>query len=176
MNLTTLRFQIDDLKLMLLDPKLYINKYFDDIINQLDIQTTKYQNEEATDSKEIYNCVENWRQLIIEELKKAENEFLNRITPEFKLNDDLKLKAENILQKFIGELDCDVLLLENYDSLYETSFDIKRHIMNNQCFVILNEEIVKSVDTANIKSNYLWENILPMIRINGVFTNEQIIK
>ena len=176
MNLTTLRFQIDDLKLMLLDPKLYINKYFDDIINQLDIQTTKYQNEEATDSKEIYNCVENWRQLIIEELKKAENEFLNRITPEFKLNDDLKLKAENILQKFIGELDCDVLLLENYDSLYETSLDIKRHIMNNQCFVILNEEMVKSVDTANIKSNYLWENILPMIRINGVFTNEQIIK
>ena len=60
---------------MLLEPKLYVKKYFEDLINQLDLQTTKFQIENYKKTKEkdrdrnevstnIIEESENWRQLI----------------------------------------------------------------------------------------------------------------
>ena len=95
MNSNLIKNQVENLKLMLLSPKLFITKYFDELINQVDIETIKYQIERKDDV-----VIENCRQFIIDELKKAENESFNRITPEFKLNDELKLTAENFVQNY----------------------------------------------------------------------------
>ena len=120
MNSNLIKNQVENLKLMLLSPKLFITKYFDELINQVDIETIKYQIERKADV-----VIENYRQFIIGELKKAENESLNRIRPEFKLNDELKLTAENFVQNY-----------ENFNDLkhdlHETSIEMKKIIMGNR--------------------------------------------
>lgn len=94
MNLSELQIQIDDLKLMLLEPKIFIKSYFEDLINQLDIQTTKFQIEKDEELKNIMRLqefskrcikeftegtkeyieeVDNWRPKILKELNKADN-------------------------------------------------------------------------------------------------------
>ena len=90
MEIKRLKNEINDLKLILLNPKLFINKYFDDIINQLDIRTTEYEikeqeksskrfklnSKDSIDSKakssENVDRINDWRQLIVDELKQAE--------------------------------------------------------------------------------------------------------
>ena len=89
MEIKRLKNEINE-KVILLNPKLFINKYFDDIINQLDIRTTKYEikeqeksskrfklnNKDSIDSKakssENVDRINDWRQLIVDELKQAE--------------------------------------------------------------------------------------------------------
>ena len=78
MELPDLRTEVDDLKLMLLN--LFINKYFDDLRNKLDIKTTEFEikkqkktskrfklnNEDSIDCKgnlsDNIDKTNNWRQ------------------------------------------------------------------------------------------------------------------
>ena len=89
MEIKRLKNEINE-KVILLNPKLFINKYFDDIINELDIRTTEYEikeqeksskrfklnSKDSIDSKakssENVDRINDWRQLIVDELKQAE--------------------------------------------------------------------------------------------------------
>ena len=70
---------------------------------------------------------------------------------------------------FKEQFDKETLSLEDINYLYETIFDIKRSIMSNQCFVVLNETKSKKINGTKIKSSELWKNIFPIIRIKGGF-------
>lgn len=185
MNFTELKSQVEDLKLMLLEPKLYVKKYFEDLINQLDLQTTKFQIEKDRDRNEVSTNIieesENWRQLMLEQLGTEECKLLNKLSSNYQLDFDLSTQAHNIIE-LITQVDSsqNVLSLEEYDELekkvYDYSYQIKINIMSNQCFVVLNSvSKAYKVKNQNIKSIHLWRNIFPIVRVNGGFidTNGQ---
>lgn len=69
MQLSEIKNQVKDLQLILIQPKLFITNYFDDLINQVDIQILKFEQKNGAkeDGKDCGKNidVENWRQLII---------------------------------------------------------------------------------------------------------------
>ena len=91
MELQEFKIQVEDLKLILLNPKLFINKYFEDLINQLDIHTINF--EIKVKSSEKVNKINDWRQLIVDELKQAKLESLSRITSDFKFDFEASFSA-----------------------------------------------------------------------------------
>lgn len=180
MNLSELKSQVEDLKLMLLEPKLYVKKYFEDLINQLDIQTIKFKiKKETGDSKDnsskINEDVENWRQLIKKELEQEELELLNKLTSEFKIDAELTQQAENIIKQITEEFSSEnhVVSVDRLNKLeekvYGYSIQIKRNIMSNRCFVVLSKAKAGELKYLNIDSIDLWQNILPIVSIDEGF-------
>ena len=92
--------------MLLLEPKLYIKKYFEDIINQLDIATLQFEIEKSKETEENteilpeidQNDIEIWRQQILKQLEKSEHEILQKITLDFELDNDLKIEIENYIK------------------------------------------------------------------------------
>ena len=194
MELSELRTRVDDLKLMLLSPKLFINKYFDDLINQLDIQTISfeiegknikrfrsingYSNYDTVNLSDYIDKINDWRQIIVDELKKVELEFLDRITPDFKLDIELTAQVENVIKIINVEFNNETynVSTKKYNELFKKvnnySFQMQEEIMGNQCFMVLSEYITKEIEWSKMKS-LLWRNILPLIRINGAFIKKE---
>ena len=193
MELSELRTRVDDLKLMLLSPKLFINKYFDDLINQLDIQTISfeiegknikrfrsingYSNYDTVNLSDYIDKINDWRQLTVDELKHAESESLSKITSDFKLDIELKEKSENLIKIFSEDFNnqqnnipakkCNEL--EN--KVYEVTVKMQQEMMRNNFFMILKKKSTRNIRT--IESLELWRNILPLIRIKGEFIGQK---
>ena len=173
MESKVLRTEVDDLKLMLMSPKLFIIKYFDDLINLLDIRTT----EAELKGKLPIIKINDWRQLIVDELKQAESESLSKITSDFKLDIELKEKAENLIKIFSEDFNnqqnnipakkCNEL--EN--KVYEVTVKMQQEMMRNNFFMILKKKSTRNIRT--IESLELWRNILPLIRIKGEFIGQK---
>ena len=89
---------------------------------------------------------------------------MSKITTEFKLDLDLKEKVENVIKMYTNNENDK---LEH--KVYEYSFSLERALMNNQCFIVLNEKKADSFKNINIESADFWRNILPLVRINGGF-------
>ena len=184
MDSTELKSEIEDLKLMLLDPKLFINKYIDDLINQIDIQSTEYEikaNEKikkvTTDYEVLINIdkFNDWRQRMVEEIRQAELKLLSRITPEYKLNiEEFQIKAfkedynnenHNVTSEKYNELK---------KRVYEYSYLMKQDVMENQCFVVLNQEMTyHAIKNNNLESPYFWSRILPLMHVKEGFIGKK---
>lgn len=178
MNSTELQSQVEDLKLMLLEPKLFVKNYFGDLINQFDIQITKFEIEKNKQIKEI----KNWREPVVEQFQKTESEILANITSEFKLDYNLTVQAENfikVIEEKLGNKQYS-LSLEDFKELenkvYEHSLEIKLSIMGNQCFMVLNDEQASDIADNNIESPDLWGKVFPVIQIKGGFIDKKGIK
>lgn len=175
MNSTELKIQIENLRFMLLEPKLIITRYFESLINQLDVKTTKFeiaQTQKNDDTKKVLSEVNNWRQIIVERLEKAESELLKKIIPDFKLNSDMTVEVEKIIKTFIDENE-QVHSLVSYKDLEqnieEYYFQMQRDIMRNECFMVLNNQLACNATNINIHSFDLWREIMPIIHIDGDF-------
>ncbi len=185
----------EDLK----NPKLFIKNYFGDLINELDIRTTKYEieeetranenekvnNEQGNNLKQKIDEVRAWRQLIIEKLEKAEHESLERLTtPDFQLDFKLKEQFKEIIKIYeeeeydkVPENKSTAKYIEFEKKVYEHSNKVKQEILGNKCFFILNIQWSLSLINLNFKSANYWRNIFPLIQVNGAFIGkkEQLI-
>lgn len=180
MDLADLCAEIEDLELVLLSPKLFIKKYFEDLINLLDIQTTKIdmqQNKRIKVSDGKSNKIsasyveelENWRQSIVKELEKVESDLLVKITPEFKIDTNLKAQAEDLIKIFKKQDGNEKKYNDLEPIINECSYRIKRHVMDNQCFLVLSQEMVKKIKDVEINSYDLWNKVMPIIHLTKVF-------
>lgn len=179
MNLTELQKKVDDLKIMLLEPKLFIKDYFGDLINELDIRTTKFINGENKCDESIVNGAEVWREQMVEQLENEETELLNKVSLEFKLDLDFKEQVENLSNDLVN------LSLEEYNELekrlYDYSFRMKRDIIGNQCFVVLCDEIASDIyDVMGKTKNEdkcnqfkFWKKLLPFMQIREGFIDKK---
>lgn len=169
MELTDLKSQIEDLKLILLDPKLFIIKYFEDLTNQLDIRTTEFEIKE--NSSENIDKVNDWRQRIIDKLKQAELKLLNRITVKFKPDLNMREQSENLIKLFDEEFNNNDYAFEKFNEfkkkVNDYSYQMQQKLMGNQCFLVLtNKDIIKC---GSIDSPDFCRNVLPIIRVTGGF-------
>ena len=186
MNLIELKKRIEELKLILLIPKVFINKYFGDLINQLYVNSTRFELETLKEHSKLriesrvkkISEILNWKQKIFNELKKTEEGLLSRITPEFKLDDDLTIKIQNIIEIFEDEQN--LFSIEECndfeDKVYKYSLQMKEQLLGNQCFIVLSEATIQNIKQIKMKQSYLWRNILPVIQIREGFIGQRGIQ
>ena len=116
MNKSELNSLIADLKLILYEPRVYCNQYFEDLINQLDIQTTKFEIEERKiniedsksaneNMKKLIDDAKKWSYCIVEQLEQAKSKLLTKISSENNPNLNKIVQVENIIKKFETEFE-----------------------------------------------------------------------
>ncbi len=195
MNNAELKLQIEELKLLFSNPKLFIKNYFGDLINEFDIRTTKYEIEQETkksENEEVNNDQENnltqtidvvrvWRELMIGQLKNAEQESLQRITHVFLL--DFKLKEEQFkeIMKAFEEKKSERIHEDKSltkcnkleQILYEHSNLVKKIILGEKCFFILNTQWISNISKLNFGPVNFWSNIFPIIQVNGKYIDKK---
>ena len=159
-----LKFQVEKLQLAITDPRLFIIDYFSDFINKLDLNTIKFE-----DNNEDIHRVQNWRDAKIIELQTAQTEFLARITKDFEINTNLKHQVYDILDRFNEHVDED----QFEDEVYECLLELQRQVFGNQCFILLNSDMLSKLECNDMDSFDLWEQILPIAHVKeGVISNK----
>lgn len=97
----------------------------------------------------------------------------------------MKVEAENVIKAFTEKIanKHQVISLEEYDQLeqrlYECSFQIKRDILGNRCYIILNKDKTVGLSLGlpfHLESYDAWREILPIIRINDGFIDRKGLK
>lgn len=180
MNISELKSPVEALKLLLLSPKLYVTEYFNDLVNQLDIGTTKFQiavNEKK--EKKLLEAADIWRQQIIEEFEKEKKNLMNKLESEYKLDFEMKQQVQNIIKLISEEISSEQknLSFKEIDDLdkkiYEYSLEMKRKIMDNRCYMVISIATAYNINNRNIESIDLWRNIMPIIRINEGFIDKK---
>lgn len=94
-----------------LNPKLVIIDYFDQVVNQIDIQTELCLFKNNLNQSEISSCNLN-RAKLIKEIRHIERENLNKSLPSFVLNFDDET-IESIYRQFFEQNFCFYLNIQN---------------------------------------------------------------
>ena len=165
------------------------------MINKLDIQTIDFENKRnelmqknsniSTENTEIIiKEVNDWGSAMVEQLEKAADEFLARITPDFKIDIDLTNKAEDVIKSFKEEYNNDqegqsIVKLNDFEKrVGELLLQIKRVIMANKCFIFLEfyrhyKYQKDNVFDIQINGFKFAKEIFPIIRFNDGFFDKK---
>ena len=170
------------------------------MINKLDIQTIDFENKRnelmqknsniSTENTEIIiKEVNDWGSAMVEQLEKAADEFLARITPDFKIDIDLTKKAADVNKSFKEEYKNDqegqsIEKLNDFEkTVSELSLQIKRVIMANQCFIIIEKKkflgyefLKNSLIDIDINKLEFAKEIFPIFRLNDRFYDKKGIE
>lgn len=175
MNNFDTKRQVEDLQLMLMHPKLFIDEYFGDLTNQLIIKILKFELEETEKTTEYckqMNQVENWTQSMITYLDEAKAHYLSKITSSFKIDIELENRVQRVIERYHNcvEKTNDELKKE----LYKYYLQMKYIILDNDCFLILDEDTTNILRPTNATDSFnLWKKYLPLIKVQKGFIGEK---
>lgn len=143
-ELSYLKFQVDELKLMLNCPRIFITKYFERLRNQLDLEITDYLI--STDDSNFKNerISENDHYLTaVEKLIKKEKKCLKYVHENFKYDTAFEKKIIEDIKEYETTLANQNLFTHSLkDSIYKRSIEIQRILFRHECFIILNKDIL----------------------------------
>lgn len=172
MELSVLKREIDDLKMIMLRPKLFISNYFEELINQLDISTVKFEIKNAENFDRI-NKADDYRHLLIKRFNEIQSDLLAHLD----IDDDVK-EIEIFIEKKIEKLDNQKYVSKRLHNsikkqIEKYSFRLKAKIMANQSIIVLNDRTVEECGKIGIESFDFWKEIMPVLRINGFFMDKK---
>ena len=110
-----------------------------------------------------------FRQSIIDYLIKAEVEYME--ASNLQLDSNIKSQILNLIDRFTSNDQQDELVNEINDS----TILIQNEIFQNQCFIVLCEEIANELKGASRSSN-LWLETLPLVRIKDGVIGTSLIE
>lgn len=150
----TLKSEIKKLTFALKNPRIFVTDYFAELINQLDQETYHYIDKIEKSSNNykkntISNCIGETLQLnstMIEVVKEKEQEILSNITESYKFEEKFESEMyqaiETYQEIFKGSKIDSQTLNDLGNSIYTSFNEIKQILFSNQCFLLLDKEIL----------------------------------
>ena len=126
-----LRSQVNELIMMLEHPKVFITNYFGQLMNHVDLETSKFI---ASNNLSMEQALE-WNVAMISKLKESESECLLNIKKDFRFNDNLQTQIQNVIDRFKDEQSIDL-----EDLVYKSSTEAQQLLLDNKCYLIFDKE------------------------------------
>lgn len=169
-----LKSRVEYLELMMITPKIFIENYFGDLMNQLDVNTLKIEieNEKKNDGNEK----ETWGKLMLTYLEEAKVHYFTKIASSYKIDSQLENRVRTVIEDFKKHSKNQENITELADVIYECFLQMKKAILDHDCFVVLSEDKANGLESANIESYCFWRNILPLVKMkNGLISEKGLI-
>ena len=180
-DLSYLKIQLTELKLMLKNPRIFIVKYFGRLRNHLDLEITQYLNSSSAANFKSERDDQNNRYLsLVETLIEKEKEYLNYVNQKFRYDTTFEEKMMKDINEYEKSLTDQNLLIHNLkDLIYKSSSEIQRILFRNESFIILNKETLKATNIFDSKaspSSQVFYNFCNLIKIENGFIGERSIE
>lgn len=129
-----------------------IHKLYQVNLSQLIKSATRYciQQNEKSNGYLNSQIEKNWKKSITNGLDEAKSYYLSKLISQYKIESELENKVWNIVERYekisaIGQ----IISKKFEDEVYECLSQIKKTFLHNDCFIVLNESILR-----RLNSNY----------------------
>ena len=181
-----LQEKIGELQVMVINPVLFIENFFGDLINQLNNRFTKFciKNNKAKrlNSGQFKSLDEanDWVRLLKTNLEEDKLYYLSRITSIYKISTELEEKVWNIIERYEKISEYEQVNLEEFEKeAYDFSLKMKKLLFEDDCYIILNEELSNELERDILENNRsimtthkIWIKIFPLIKIKKNYIDQ----
>ena len=180
-----LQEKIGELQVMVINPVLFIENFFGDLINQLNNRFTKFciKNNKAKrlNSGQFKSLDEanDWVRLLKTNLEEDKLYYLSRITSIYKISTELEEKVWNIIERYEKISEYEQVNLEEFEKeAYDFSLKMKL-LFEDDCYIILNEELSNELERDILENNRsimtthkIWIKNFPLIKIKKNYIDQ----
>ena len=171
--MTDLQKQIEELQLIVISPNVFIENYFNDLTSQLNKAFIKYCIKQNKKANRYFNrkSAAEWKNSLTSSLEEAQSDYISKLTSEYKIERELDNKIWNIVERYEEASGNEQRVSREFeDEVYNCLAQMKMTLLNNECFLVLNEQILSEL---NSNSNKLWKDIFPILKIKNVYIDER---
>lgn len=146
MEQSDLRNQVNDLATMLQHPRVFITNYFEQLMNRVDLETSKFI---ESNNVSIERVLE-WNVTMITKLRESESERLANIKKSFKFEPKLQTEIQTVIDRFQNQYDQSI---ELKDLVYISSINAERVLLGNKSFLVLENEFLQHLKIKSDSPN-----------------------
>ncbi len=158
--------EIENLQLSMVCPKYFINKYFNDLIHQLNEEMKKfYLNKinHPNDTNISFEEAENRRLLINRYIDKAHTKCIEKLSS-YSIDKNLERRIQAIVEKFKTNT-----VIEN--DVIKCLTEMRKALFNEENYFILKKE---NANNQNSK-DYFWSKIFPIIKTDCNYISQKTL-
>lgn len=163
-----LRSKLDLLRSALHQPRLYVNNYLEELINEIDIQSQMALDNEETDQKELLNLQEK----MINRITEFKETCLSNLTVDQVCKENLQTKIDKIQRHLISD--------KQEMTVEEIIKDISNNLLKIQKAVFMNKSIhyIRNSDCFDmvISDNEKQSSLGKVFIIEGDLINKETLK